>query len=195
MHRKPKAITLLLLMMLLVVTGCATRPQVSAQNSAPTSTPQSTNVSIKLTSTAFKEGEPIPRQYTCDGVNVSPSFEWSGVPKPAKTLAIVADDPDAPAGTWVHWVVYNLPADNIGMVENLPATENLKAGGFQGKNDFGKIGYGGPCPPSGTHRYFFKIYALDSELPLKAGATKAEVEKAMEGHVVSQGQLMGTYRK
>jgi len=180
-------------MLMLGVTGCATRPQVSAQN--PAATPQTTGGSIKLTSTAFKEGEPVPRQYTCDGVNVSPPLEWSGVPKSAKTIAFIADDPDAPAGTWVHWVLYNLPSDNIGMVENLPATENLKAGGFQGKNDFGKIGYGGPCPPSGTHRYFFKIYALDSELPLKAGATKAEVEKAMEGHVVAQGQLMGTYKK
>ena len=180
---------------MLAVTGCATRPQVSGQNSTSASTTQTTGGSLKLTSTAFKEGEPIPRQYTCDGVNVSPSLEWSGVPKSAKTLVIIADDPDAPAGAWVHWVLYNLPADNIGMVENLPATDELRAGGFQGKNDFGKIGYGGPCPPSGTHRYFFKIYALDSELPLKAGATKAEVEKAMEGHVVTQGQLMGTYRK
>jgi Raf kinase inhibitor-like YbhB/YbcL family protein len=180
---------------MLAVPGCATRPQVSGQNSTSASTTQTTGGSIKLTSTAFKEGEPIPRQYTCDGVNVSPSLEWSGVPKSAKTLVIFADDPDAPAGTWVHWVLYNLPADNIGMVENLPATDELRAGGFQGKNDFGKIGYGGPCPPSGTHRYFFKIYALDSELPLKAGATKAEVEKAMEGHVVTQGQLMGTYRR
>ena len=150
---------------------------------------------IKLSSTAFKDGEPIPRQYTCDGVNVSPPLEWSGVPKSAKTVAIIADDPDAPAGTWVHWVLYNLPAENIGMVENLPATDNLKAGGFQGKNDFEKIGYGGPCPPSGTHRYFFKTYALDVELPLKAGATKAELEKAMEGHIVGQAQLMGTYRR
>lgn len=193
MNRKSQAITLLSLM--LAVAGCATRPKVSAQNSASTPTPQTADGSLKLTSTAFKEGEPIPRQYTCNGVNVSPSLEWSGVPKSAKTLVIIADDPDAPSGTWVHWVLYNLPVDNIGMVENLPATDELRAGGFQGKNDFGKIGYGGPCPPSGTHRYFFKIYALDSELPLKAGATKAEVEKAMAGHVVAQGQLMGTYRK
>jgi Raf kinase inhibitor-like YbhB/YbcL family protein len=93
----------------------------------------------------------------------------------------------------VHWVLYNLPADNIGIVESMPAAENLVAGGFQGTNDFRKIGYGGPCPPSGTHRYFFKIYAVDGELPLKAGATKAELEKAMEGHVVGQAQLLGTY--
>ena len=150
---------------------------------------------IKLTSAAFKEGQPIPRQYTCVGVNVSPPLEWSDVPKNAKTIAIIADDPDAPAGTWVHWVLYDLPAENIGLVENLPATENLKAGGFQGVNDFGKIGYGGPCPPSGTHRYFFKLYALDNYLSLKVGATKAQVEKAMEGHIVAQGQLMGTYSR
>jgi Raf kinase inhibitor-like YbhB/YbcL family protein len=150
---------------------------------------------VKLISSAFKEGQPIPRQYTCDGVNVSPPLEWSGAPANAKTIAIIADDPDAPSGAWVHWVLYNLPAANIGLVENLPATESLTAGGFQGTSDFGKVGYGGPCPPSGTHRYFFKIYALDGELPLKAGATKAEVEKAMSGHIVLQGQLMGTYRR
>ena len=172
--------------------SCASR-QPTAQ--APAPKPKEDKAEIKLTSTAFKEGQAIPRTYTCDGVNVSPPLEWNGVPKTAKNVAIIADDPDAPAGTWVHWVLYNLPAENIGVVENMPATENLAAGGFQGKNDFEKIGYGGPCPPSGTHRYFFKIYALDSELPLKAGATKAELMKAMEGHVVLQGQLMGTYRR
>lgn len=178
----------------LAVMACATRPQTTEQ-SPIANTPKEDKLEIKLTSAAFKEGGPIPRPYTCDGVNVSPPLEWSGVPKTAKTLAIVCDDTDAPGGTWVHWVLYNLPADNIGLVENLPATEKLAAGGFQGKNDFEKVGYGGPCPPSGTHRYFFKIYALDSELPLKAGATKAELLKAIESHIVLQGQLMGTYRR
>ena len=160
---------------------------------AETATPNKNE--LKLTSVAFQQGQPIPRQYTCDGINVSPPLEWSGVPKSARTIAIIADDPDAPSGTWVHWVLYNLPADNIGVVENVPSTETLKAGAFQGKNDFGKIGYGGPCPPSGTHRYFFKVYALDSDVPLTAGATKADLEKAMSGHIVLQGQLMGTYRR
>ena len=191
-HKKAR---LLVLLTLVAAVGCAIQQKARQETAASASTPQTTGGSIKLTSTSFKESEPIPRQYTCDGVNVSPPLEWSGLPKTAKTLAIIADDPDAPAGTWVHWVLYNLRSDNIGMVENLPATDELKAGGFQGKNDFGKIGYGGPCPPSGTHHYFFNIYALDSELPLKAGATKAEVEKAMEGHVVAQGKLIGTYRK
>ena len=175
----------------LLFVGCA-RPQ--PQIAKPASIPKEDKAEIKLTSAAFKDRQSIPAPYTCDGVNISPPLEWSGLPKATKTVAIVVDDPDAPSGTWVHWVLYNLPADNIGLVENVPASENLKAGGFQGKNDFGKIGYGGPCPPSGTHRYFFKIYALDSELSLKAGATKAELMKAMEGHIVLEGQLMGTYR-
>ena len=175
----------------LVFPGCAGRPQKIAQ---PASTLKEDKTEIKLTSAAFKDGQQIPGPYTCDGVNISPPLEWSGVPKTATTVAIIVDDPDAPSGTFVHWVLYNLPAENIGLVENVPASENLKAGGFHGKNDFGKFGYGGPCPPSGTHRYFFKIYALDSELSLKAGATKAELMKAMEGHIVLEGQLMGTYR-
>jgi len=184
---------LMVVLVSLALIGCANRTQPATQPSE-TNSAKPEKAEIKLTSAAFKDGESIPRAYTCDGVNISPPLEWSGVPKTAKTLAIVCEDPDAPAGTWVHWVLYNLPADNIGLVENLPATETLKAGGFQGKNDFGKIGYGGPCPPSGTHRYFFKIYALDSELPLKGGATKAELLKALEGHIVLEGQLIGTYR-
>ena len=178
----------------LLLSACATRPPQSPAT-ASGSPAAERNSSIQITSAAFKEGELIPRQYTCDGVNISPPLEWTGAPRSAKTIALVADDPDAPAGTWVHWVLYNLPAANIGMVENLPATEDLKAGGSQGKNDFGKIGYGGPCPPSGTHRYYFKIFAVDTELPLKGGASKAELLKALEGHVVGQGQLLGTYRR
>ena len=179
--------------LMLVFLSCNSRQPVVQPPAA--NTPKAEKPEIKLTSTAFKEGQPIPRTYTCDGVNVSPPLEWSGVPKTAKTLSIICDDPDASPDTWVHWVLYNLPSDNIGIVESMPATEKLLAGGFQGTNDFEKIGYGGPCPPSGTHHYFFKIYALDGELPLKAGATKAELVKAMEGHILLQGQLMGTYKR
>ena len=152
-------------------------------------------MAFELQSPAFTNDGEIPRQYTCDGTDVSPPLAWQNPPSGTRSFTLIADDPDAPVGTWVHWVIYNLPADTIGMVENLPSTEDVKGGGLQGKNDFEKIGYGGPCPPSGTHRYFFRIYALDNELPLKAGAPKAEVEKAMAGHVVAQAQLMGTYRK
>ncbi len=189
---KPIAVFALLLAPAMI--GCHSSSQSAPSAASPQNSPEG-KPEIKLTSVAFKEGLSIPRQYTCDGVNISPPLEWAGVPKSAKTIAIISEDPDAPTGVWVHWLLYNLPSENIGLVENLPNTENLKAGGFQGKNDFGKIGYGGPCPPSGTHHYFFKIYAVDGELPLKAGATKAELEKAMEGHIVLQGQLMGLYRR
>jgi len=188
-----RAASIALLMTLVV--ACAKSPSTPTQNSTANQSAQTIPAGIKLSSSAFAEGQAIPRAYTCDGINISPPLEWTGVPKSAKTITIIADDPDAPAGTWVHWVIYNLPADTIGMVENLPSTEDVKGGGLQGKNDFEKIGYGGPCPPSGTHRYFFRIYALDNELPLKAGATKAEVEKASAGHILAQAQLMGTYRK
>lgn len=183
-----KAVALLVLPFVL---SCGSPP--GSSGPAVTATPHAEQ-SMILTSAAFKEGKPIPRQYTCDGVNISPPLEWSGGPKSARTIALIADDPDAPGGVWTHWILYNLPADNIGFVENVPAADTLNGGGFQGQNDFGKIGYGGPCPPSGTHRYFFKVYAIDMQLPLKPGATRKEVEKAIEGHVVGQAQLMGTYR-
>jgi Raf kinase inhibitor-like YbhB/YbcL family protein len=176
--------------------GCA-KPQQPVAQQPNSNQPGETKVAseMKLTSAAFKEGQPIPPPYTCDGVNVSPPLEWTGVPSSAKTLAIICDDPDAPSGNWVHWVLYNLPAANLGLIENVPTTAQVKGGGLQGTNDFRKIGYGGPCPPSGTHRYFFKLYALDGELPLKAGATKSELLKAMEGHIAGQTQLMGTYHR
>jgi Raf kinase inhibitor-like YbhB/YbcL family protein len=177
-----------------LLVSCASRAPAPIQQPTPAAS-QENKMEIKVTSTAFQQNQAIPRGYTCDGSNVSPPLEWTGVPKSAKTLAIIADDPDAPAGTWVHWVLYNLPADKIGIVENTPTTETLSGGGRQGMNDFKKTGYGGPCPPSGSHRYFFKLYALDTELPLKPGATKADLEKAMQGHVVAQGELMGTYRR
>jgi Raf kinase inhibitor-like YbhB/YbcL family protein len=185
--RMTSAILTLALATLLLL-GCAKTPP-------PAPIQKEDKMGFTLTSTAFKEGQSIPRQHTCDGVNVSPALEWSGAPPSAKTFAIICADPDAPSGTWVHWVLYNLPSDRIGLVENVPATEKVPGDGLQGTNDFQKIGYGGPCPPSGTHHYFFKLYALDAELALKAGATKAEVLKAMEGHIVGQTQLMGTYRR
>src|SRR5437660_7954661 len=132
--RKISAIVSLALSCILFL-GCASRPQPVAQET-PANKPKEDKMEFKLTSAAFKEGQSIPRQYTCDGVNVSPPLEWSGVPKTAKTFAIIADDPDAPGGTWVHWVLYNLPAVNIGVVENMAETENLEARGFQCNNDY-----------------------------------------------------------
>ena len=190
-----RRIETVLALIVLAFIACTNRQQPAAQPQVTPATQRQQKSELRLTSTAFKEGEGIPRGYTCDGANVSPPLEWTGVPKTAKTIAIIADDPDAPAGTWVHWVLYNLPADGLGLIENTPQTETLNGGGAQGKNDFGKTGYGGPCPPAGTHRYFFKFYALDSELTLKPGATRAEVEQAMEGHIIGRAQLMGTYSR
>ena len=143
-------------------------------------------MAFTLTSTAFSDGAAIPAQYTCDGVDVSPPLAWSGPPPGSGSLALIADDPDAPAGTWVHWVLYNLPADVSELPENIAKVESLDLGGArQGRNDFRHPGYGGPCPPPGpAHRYFFKLYALDTRLELKAGAQKKDVEAAMEGHVL-----------
>jgi Raf kinase inhibitor-like YbhB/YbcL family protein len=152
-------------------------------------------LALKLTSAAFEEGGMIPAKYTCDGDNVSPPLAWSGVPESAKTLALVADDPDAPRGTWVHWVVYQIPATEKGLPENVPARETLDGGARQGKNDFKNTGYGGPCPPSGTHRYFFHLYALDAEPNPPSGVSKEQLLKAIEGHVVAEGQLMGRYQR
>ena len=152
-------------------------------------------MTLKITSTAFDEGGMIPARYTCDGENISPPLAWSGVPDSAKTLALVADDPDAPRGTWTHWLVYQIPATEKGLPENVPARDTLDSGARQGANDFKKTGYGGPCPPTGTHRYFFKLYALDTDLNLPPGATKDQLLKALEGHTVAQGQLMGQYKR
>ena len=145
-------------------------------------------MTIQITSTAFAEGGKIPGVYTCDDQNVSPKLAWTGVPTNMVNLAIIMDDPDAPSGTWVHWVLYNLPPDLTGL------EQGKTAGGTDGKNDFNRSGYGGPCPPRGSnHRYFIKLYALDTRLDLKPGATKTQVERAMRGHVLAQGQLMGRY--
>ncbi len=138
----------------------------------------------------FENNGNIPTKFTCDGENISPPLEISEIPAEAKTLAIISDDPDAPAGTWVHWVVWNIPVE--GDIKTIAEGESP---GTEGKTDFGSIGYGGPCPPSGTHRYFFKVYALDTELDLTKGATKAELEKAMEGHIIDKAELIGLYSR
>ena len=152
-------------------------------------------MAIKISSTAFQDGGLIPAKYTCDGANISPPLAWSGLPITTKSVALIVDDPDAPGRTWVHWVVYDLPAGNKQLAENLATQETISGGGKQGTNDFRKIGYGGPCPPSGTHRYFFKLYALDVEKILTPGATKEDLIKAMEGHILDQGELMGKYQR
>jgi hypothetical protein len=152
-------------------------------------------MALVITSSAFSEGQAIPNHYTCDGPDVSPDLAWSGVPETAASLALISDDPDAPVGTWVHWVLFNIPADADGLSAEIPSDAILENGARHGKNDFGKLGYGGPCPPGGTHRYFFKLYALDTQVELDSGSTKAQLLEAMEGHILAEAQLMGTYKR
>ena len=181
-----KRIVYFLLLAFIVILACvacqAPSPSGEEERGAP--------MVITISSSAFSEGNVIPRLYTCDGEDLSPPLSWSGTPDDTQSLVMITDDPDAPAGTFVHWVLYDIP----------PGTTSLSEGvigvGTQGVNGFGRTSYGGPCPPrGGAHRYLFKVYALDSPLNLQSSATKAEVEKAMEGHVLAQGQLMGTYER
>ncbi len=150
---------------------------------------------FELKSPAFSAGEMIPPLYTCQDKDISPPLEWSGAPEGTKSFALICDDPDAPMVTWDHWVYYNIPASVASIPEGLMKTEKPEPGGIQGRSSFGDFGYGGPCPPWGTHRYFFKLYALDTLLMLESGVKKNAVLKAMEGHVLAQTELMGTYKK
>ena len=150
---------------------------------------------LELTSTAFAPGEPIPRKYTCDGEDISLPLRWSDPPQGTKSFALIADDPDAPVGTWVHWVLYNLPAETRTLPEAVPPDADLPDGSRHGQNSWPRLGYGGPCPPSDTHRYFFKLYALDMVLDLASGASKKQLLQAMEGHILGQAELMGLYTR
>jgi len=155
-------------------------------------------MAFTLSSAAFKNGDAIPAKHTCDGVDVSPPLAWSGAPANTRTYALIVDDPDAPGGTWVHWVLYNLSGKATGLPESLSKMDTPVEvpGTLQGRNDFGRNGYGGPCPPPGKpHRYVFRLFALDAPLMLKAGVKKPDLERAMHGHVVGTAQLVGTYAR
>ena len=153
-------------------------------------------MTLDLETSAFEPGGAIPERHTCDGGDVSPALSWSAPPAGARSLALVCDDPDAPRGTWVHWVLYNLPAGTQRLDEGVPATAELPSGARQGRNDFRRIGYGGPCPPPGPpHRYYFRLYALDVVLALASGATRKDLDRAMKGHVLADAELMGRYQR
>jgi Raf kinase inhibitor-like YbhB/YbcL family protein len=175
-------------LLLLFGAGCRSGSEPAALGEFP--------MSIQLSSPAFTEGNPIPAKYTCDGGDVSPPLAWSGVPEAAKSLALIVDDPDAPVRTWVHWVLYGLSPGLTELNEGLVKSATIEGLGVQGNNDFRKPGYSGPCPPRGKpHRYFYKLYALDTTLSLPAGATKGDLEEAMRGHILAQGQLIGSYSR
>ncbi|KPJ53199.1 phosphatidylethanolamine-binding protein [candidate division TA06 bacterium DG_24] len=184
-----KRVSVLLLAMTLLM-ACQTENQTQEEEKGEIA------MAITLQSSAFEEGGTIPARHTCEGDDVSPPLSWGDVPEGTKSIALICDDPDAPRGTWVHWVIYGLAPDMRELAEGIPAEKALSEGGSQGTNDFRRIGYGGPCPPKGpAHRYFFKLYALDAEIGLEAGASKSDLLDAMEGHILAQGQLMGMYQR
>ena len=147
-------------------------------------------MNFRLISDAFQDNGAVPSMYTCEGANISPPLKWEGAPKETKSFVLIVDDPDAPGKTWTHWVLFNILATTSECKEG-----EVPTGALQGMNDFGHPNYGGPCPPSGTHRYFFKIYAVDQVLALSPGASKQEVETAMRSHVLQEARLIGTYRR
>ena len=198
-----KALTLPFLLALACKRGTPSASDTSSLNGSQTAAidtePRSSTMTLKATSSAFQQGGSIPAKYTCEGQDVSPPLAWSGAPGNINSYALIVDDPDAPdpakpQRVYVHWVLYNIPASTITLPENA-SKSGLPNGAVQGKNDWGKAEYGGPCPPIGRHRYFFKFYALDTTLTGLSSPTKADLEKAMKGHVVDSGELMGTYQK
>jgi Raf kinase inhibitor-like YbhB/YbcL family protein len=154
------------------------------------------HMALQLTTNAFQHEKDIPAKYTCKGADLSPAFSWSSAPEGTQSFAFIADDPDAPGGTWVHWVAWNIPASVTSLPEGFPKDAELKDGTRQGKNDFGKLGYNGPCPPPGApHRYFFHLYAVNAKLDLKPGASRQDLDRALAGKVLAQTELMGKFKR
>jgi Raf kinase inhibitor-like YbhB/YbcL family protein len=174
-------------------------PKLTVVQSAPLAAApaqEAREMAFAISNTGFPRDGDIPRKFTCDGADVSPELSWSSPPEPTQSFALIADDPDAPSGTWTHWVLFNIPAAAKGLSEGVSRVDELPGGERQGRNDFHKIGYNGPCPPPGkAHRYFFKLFALDKTLDAKPGASRQEVEQAMQGHVLANAEWMGKYRR
>ena len=195
---KLNVILVLIVLLVLITAGCApapdppempgpTPPEESSEKTPQMEENGGEPMTMALTSPAFNEGGPIPSKFTCDGEDISPELDWFGTPEGTVSLALIMDDPDAPMGTWVHWVLYNLPMDLSGLREGMTGV------GLDGTNSWNRTGYGGPCPPSGTHRYYFKLYALDTNLDLAPRPNKEALLAAMEDHILGQAELMGTY--
>ncbi len=179
----------LIIVLLVLFSGCISDQPEETQTDEETIMKQ-----ISISSDAFKAGTSLPAEHTCDGEDRSPTLSWDTIPAGTQSIALTADDPDAPGKTFVHWVIYNIPASSTGLPAAVPKNKTLDDGSLQGNNDFGRIGYNGPCPPPGKpHRYFFRVYALDTTLSLKSGATKSQLEAAMSGHILAQGEMVGKY--
>jgi Raf kinase inhibitor-like YbhB/YbcL family protein len=202
-----------LLLIAAIISGCQSEPASKPVSTEPPTNPLEATKEVEqpvieptespepiqsekefiLTSEVFLEGEPIPSKFACNGDDISPPLAWSGAPENTNAFVLIMDDPDAPVGIWVHWVLFNIPGNATVLDVGLPADAELPDGSQQGTNSWGRGGYGGPCPPSGVHRYFFKLYALDAPLALDESATKEDVLAAMEGHTLMETELMGTY--
>ncbi len=189
-----KLLIFLLILAALLLVGAVIIFFLLAPSRTETFSPE-TEFTMNLTSPAFTQGQPIPVKFSCKGADVSPTLAWDEPPAGTKSLALVMDDPDAPMGTWVHWVLFNIPTTAHEWPENTPTDANLPNGAVQGLTSARSVGYHGPCPPSGTHRYFFKLYALDIKLDLTSKADKQALLNAMQGHILAQGELMGTFSK
>ncbi len=194
----------IIIFLLAVISGCLAEEERIAPAPSPTSTPTAiekntkevtTMQNISISAEAFQTGGAIPEEYTCDGSDVSPALSWRGIPSNAKSIALIMDDPDAPMGTFVHWVLFNIPPGMTKLPRGVPKNRTLNDGSSQGITDFGRTGYGGPCPPGGTHRYYFRIYALDTMLDLQPGSSRKQLENAMKGHILATGELMGNYKR
>ena len=193
----PLIVAVALLLVPFIALRMCSRSRIAAPRPANRTTyKEGAAMSFTLVSPAFPNGEPIAARYTCDGADLSPALAWSEVPAASQSLALIADDPDAPAGTWTHWLLWNIPARATLLAENAPKIDVLDNGARQGINDFQRIGYGGPCPPPGKpHRYFFRLFALDARLDLKPGATRAQLELAIQPHLLAETHWMGTYKR
>lgn len=181
---------IIIIVILLLVVSLGVWWYISQRSQSPPSGALQQVVNMQIISPAFSDGQPIPSKYTCDGTNVSPPLKFSDMAEGARSLVLIVDDPDAPAGTWVHWTLWNISPQTTEIAEN-----SVPDGAIEGITDFGRPGYGGPCPPSGTHRYFFKLYALDITLNLKLSVRAADIEKTMEGHILAKAELVGLYQR
>lgn len=183
-----------LYLLIISLAACTASPAQIPQSSE-TKPIEEAAMSLKISSSAFSNGQPIPSDFSCDGRDVSPALSWTEPPAGTKSFALIMDDPDAPMGTWVHWIIFNIPASTRNLKEGVATDQQLSDGSLQGKTSAGSSGYHGPCPPSGTHRYYFKLYALDSMLSLTAKADKKALLAAMESHILANAELMGTFKR
>ena len=195
-RRENRNLLVPILVLGVLVSACSRADKVNPPDKVNAPKEGNTAMAIEISSDAFSKGEAIPAKYTCDGDDVSPALRWGNIPKDAKSLVVICEDPDAPSGNFVHWVLYGLPPSVDVLSEGVAKTETLPNGARQGRNGFGRIGYGGPCPPrNGAHRYFFRLYALDIEPRLGPGVDKSEIDRMMKDHVLASGDLMGTYKR